>query len=141
MTPEQIRIVERTLELVRDQLVTIADEFYERLFEAQPGLRSLFTSDPADQHRKFSEQLNAIGCAIRDHDMFTADAAALGLRHQTYGVRPGHYALAGPPLISALASALGERWTHEVETAWLRAYNLIVEMMMAGAAEHPAAGR
>jgi nitric oxide dioxygenase len=141
MTPEQIRIVEWTLELARDQLVTIADEFYDRLFEAQPQLRTLFTRDPHDQHRKFAEQLDAIGSAIRDHDVFAADAAALGQRHQTYGVRPGHYAVAGPPLISAMASALGERWTAEVETAWLRAYNLTVEMMMAAATEHPSAWR
>ena len=135
MTPQQIAIVESTLEHARDDLAELAADFYDRLFAAEPQLRDLFTSDPAEQRRKFAEQLDAIACAIRDCDTFTANAAELGIRHRAYGVRPGDYMLAGPPLRGALASALGAQWTPEVEAAWLRAYNLIAEAMMAGASE------
>jgi hemoglobin-like flavoprotein len=78
-----------------------------------------------------------IVCAIRNCDVFIYDAGALGARHRTYGVRPHDYALAGPPLLDALASMLGVDWTADVEEAWLRAYNLTAEAMMAGAAAHP----
>jgi hemoglobin-like flavoprotein len=135
MTPNQITIVESTLERARVDLAEIAADFYRRLFEAEPRVRDMFTSDPAEQRQKFADQLHAIGRAIRDCDTFTADAAELGLRHREYGVRPGDYALAGPPLLEALAATLGPEWTDEVETAWLRAYNLTVEAMMAGASE------
>jgi hemoglobin-like flavoprotein len=138
MTPNQITIVESTLERARTDMVELAADFYRRLFEAEPHLRQLFTSDPAEQRRKFAEQLQSIGCAIRDCDSFTADAADLGRRHRDYGVRPRDYALAGHPLLEALAAALGPEWTDEVEMAWLRAYNLTVEAMMAGAADPPA---
>jgi hemoglobin-like flavoprotein len=138
MTPEQITLVESTIERAWDELTTLADDFYARLFEAEPRLCDLFTSDPAEQHRKFAEQLDAISCLMHDCDAFTANLGELGSRHDGYGVRPRDYALAGPPLLAALAAMLGDDWTSEVETAWLRAYNLTVEAMMAGAAAHHA---
>jgi hemoglobin-like flavoprotein len=137
MTPEQIAIVETTIMRARSGLVEIAADFYGRLFEAEPGLRGLFTSDPAEQCRKLAEQLDAIACGIRDCDGFVADATDLGIRHCFYGVEPRHYALAGPPLLASLAAALGPEWTDAVEAAWLLAYNLMVEAMMAGAADGP----
>ena len=136
MTPEQIAIVESTIRRARAELVGLAAEFYDRLFEAEPQLHDLFTTDPAEQRQKFADQLDAIARAIRDCDTFTADAAALGHRHRTYGVRARDYALAGPPLLEALASVLGQEWTSDVEVAWLRAYNLTVEAMMAGTDQH-----
>jgi hypothetical protein len=44
ITPEQIRIVEWTLELARDGLQALAEDLYDRLFEAELGLRGLFTN-------------------------------------------------------------------------------------------------
>jgi len=140
MTPEQIAMVESTLAWARADMVEIAAEFYDRLFESEPELRSMFSVEPSEQQRLFAEHLDTIAGGIRNYDTFVDETAELGRRHRTYGVEPRHYALAGPPLLAAIASALGPAWTCEVETAWLLAYNLIVEAMMAGAAEeqlHP----
>lgn len=134
MTPDQITIVERTLEQLRDRLEPLARDFYARLFEAEPHTRELFSTDWGEQYQKFADQLELIGRAIRDCERFIADAGALGVRHQTYGVRAHDYALAGPPLLGALAATLGAEWNPDVEAAWRRAYNLTAEAMMAGAA-------
>ncbi len=134
MTPDQIAIVERTLEQLGDRLEPLARDFYARLFAAEPQTRELFTTAWDEQYRKFADQLELIGCAIRDCDRFLDDAGALGMRHRAYGVRAHDYALAGPPLLEALASALGVDWNADVEAAWRRAYNLTAEAMMAGAA-------
>jgi hemoglobin-like flavoprotein len=134
MTPQQIAIVESTISFARADLTALAAEFYRRLFAAEPALRDLFESEPNVQVRKFADQLDALAHMVRDFDAFTGEAAALGLRHREYGVQARHYALAGPPLAGALASMLGAGWTPDVETAWVRAYNLMVEVMMAGAA-------
>jgi hemoglobin-like flavoprotein len=135
VTPEQITLVESSIEQLRSGLDELATDFYRRLFAAEPEVRVLFTTDVVEQQRRFVEQLDAIVHAIRDFDAFSAVAAELGLRHQTYGVCPRHYVLAGPPLLAAIAAALGERWTTDVEAAWRRAYNLTAEAMMAGAAD------
>ena len=133
MTPEQIAIVEATLEQARDDLELLAEDFYRRLFESEPRLRPLFTADPAEQRLRFGEQLDAIVHMIRDCEEFLSCAEDLGRRHGTYGVQPRHYALARPALMAALAAALGQRWTEDVEAAWLRAYDLVAEAMIAGA--------
>ena len=121
MTPEQIAIVEATLEQARDDLEQLAEDFYRRLFEAEPVLRRLFTAEAAEQRRRFAEQLDAIVHMIRDGEEFLSCAEDLGRRHGAYGVRPRHYALARPALMAALAAALGRRWTEEAEAAWMRA--------------------
>jgi hypothetical protein len=39
MTPDQITIVERTLEQARSRLELLARDFYDRLFAAEPDVR------------------------------------------------------------------------------------------------------
>jgi hemoglobin-like flavoprotein len=131
VTPEQIALVDETLSAVRPDMASVATEFYERLFAADPSLRALFTSDPEHQRRTFARELDAIMSSIRDHDRFIAEATALGGRHRGYGVRDVHYEWAEAPLLGALASALGSRWTAAVEDAWRQAYHLTVEAMRA----------
>jgi nitric oxide dioxygenase len=142
MTPGQIALVDETLSSIRDDMDHVAADFYERLFAVDPSLRELFTSDPGHQRRVFARELDAIMSSIRDHDRFVAEAAELGARHRGYGVRDVHYGRAEAPLLGALASAIGRRWTPEVEEAWRQAYHLTVEAMMAeGVASDPVSFR
>ena len=134
MTPEQIAAVEATLEDDRLDLDTVAADFYQRLFRADPAIAVLFTADPAEQRQKFADELAAIGRAIRRHPDFLAGAGALGARHRQYGVDAAAYRRAGPPLLDALAAALGDRWTPALADAWRLAYHLTVEAMTSGAA-------
>lgn len=131
MTPEHITIVKSTIARAHADLPALVVDFYARLFAAAPQVRELFPTELADQRRKFAEQLDAIGAALDDFDIFVADIAGLGRRHQTYGIRPDHYAMAGPALLATLAAAVGDDWTVDVEQAWRCAYNLIAETMMA----------
>lgn len=50
---------------------------------------------------------------------------ALGARHRRYGVKADHYAPLGSALIWMFQHALGERFTPEMEEAWLEAYAYI----------------
>jgi hemoglobin-like flavoprotein len=101
VTPEQITLVESSIERIRSVRDELAADFYRRLFEAEPDVRDLFTTDLFEQQRIFVEHLDAVVHAIRDFDVFMAGAAQLGRRHRTYGVRPHDYVLAGPPLLAA----------------------------------------
>jgi hemoglobin-like flavoprotein len=96
----------------------------------------MFTTDPAVQQARFAAELSVIVTSIRRYDDFVTTTHALGARHYGYGVRAGHFALMGEALLGALAAALDERWTDEVEEAWRLAYNLTAEAMMMGA-RHP----
>jgi hemoglobin-like flavoprotein len=134
VTPEQISLVEATLEDRALDLDAVAADFYHRLFAADPTMAAMFSADPDVQRRRFATELQAICRAIRRHPDFLAGAGALGARHRRYGVEAAHYRAAGPPLLDALAAALGHRWTPEVAEAWRLAYHLTVEAMSTGTA-------
>jgi hemoglobin-like flavoprotein len=46
MTPEQIGLVEASLDRVRPRPDAVASDFYARLFAAHPELAALFSGDP-----------------------------------------------------------------------------------------------
>jgi hemoglobin-like flavoprotein len=141
MSPEQIELVERTLAVVRPRLGEVSAEFYRRLFAAEPGVVELFGSDPAAQEAKLAEELEYLLVSIGRYDEFRERARDLGARHVGYGARAGHYGVAGAALLAAVATAVGEGWTAEVEQAWRLAYKLTAEVMMDGAAGDGAGGR
>ena len=93
----------------------------------------MFTTDPALQRSRFATELATLVGSIQDLDTFCSSAEALGARHRGYGARAAHYRLMGTALMASLAAALGAGWTAEVEEAWMLAYNLTAETMMAGA--------
>ena len=133
MTPGQISAVEGSLASVDlDQLTA---DFYRRAFAEDPSLSEMFTSDPAVQRRRFAAELDEIVHSMRSMDAFEPGVRALGARHSGYGVRAAHYRLMGRALLAALAAALGERWTADVQEAWSLAYNLTAETMLQGAME------
>ena len=134
MSPEQIELVERTFAAVRPHLAEVAADFYRRLFATDPSAVALFSSDPALQQAKLGEELERILLSIRRFDDVRARAQAPGVRHAGYGVRAGHYGTAGAALLAAVATALGDGWTAEVERAWRSAYGLTVELMTSGEA-------
>jgi hemoglobin-like flavoprotein len=131
MTPEQIRLVEDTATVL--DLAGVAADFYGRVFDRDPALSEMFTSDPALQRARFAAELREIVTSIGRHDRFAPAVRALGARHRAYGVRAAHYRLMGDALVAALANALGPAWTPEVEEAWTMAYALTAETMLAGA--------
>jgi nitric oxide dioxygenase len=135
MTPDQIVLVEDTLASL--DVDALAGDFYRRALADDEALSAMFTSDPAVQRVRFAAELTQIVRSIRTLDTFASTTLALGARHARYGVRAAHYGVMGAALLAALAAALGDAWTDEVEEAWTLAYNLTAETMMMGAAEQP----
>jgi hemoglobin-like flavoprotein len=131
MTPEQIVLVEETVAAV--DMADLAHDFYRRLFELDPAVARMFTTDPAVQEARFAAELSEIIVSIRSLDSFAARVQALGARHRSYGVRAAHYRIMGRALLAALAAARGPAWTSEAAEAWAVAYDLVAETMQQGA--------
>jgi nitric oxide dioxygenase len=138
VTPEQIGLVEQTLDAIKPVFDDVAADFYRRLFAADPSIEAMFTTEPAIQRAKLTAELEQVMRSIRDHDAFLARAGALGRQHEAYGVRPRHYAVARTALMAALAEELGDRWTAPVAAAWTAAYDLTSEAMLAAGEPAPA---
>jgi hemoglobin-like flavoprotein len=112
----------------------MTSRFYEDLFDRDPTLRPLFTTDMAVQRTRFTEKLTEIVWAISDLDALLAHTRALGARHAGYGVRAAHYDTVGAVLLDALAGVLGDAFDPATREAWAMAYSLVAETMLEGAA-------
>lgn len=97
-------------------------EFYRRLFELAPEVRPLFNREIGLQAKKFSEMLAWVIAHLEHSDGLRREMRELGARHSSYGVKIDHYAAVGSALIWMFNDALGDRFTPEMEEAWLEVY-------------------
>jgi hemoglobin-like flavoprotein len=137
VTPDQLALLEDTI----DALATRGDEittcFYDRLFARLPEVRALFPDDLTDQREKFFSTLTEIARSLRHLERVTEPAHELGARHRTYGVVSGHYPVVGEVLVGALGEVLGEWFTDAHREAWTKGYDLVAELMQQGGRPTP----
>lgn len=107
-----------------------AEDFYRRLFDAEPRLRGLFRSEPEHQARKFLHSLAMVVEALDEPNRHMPVLQKLGARHAGYGVRPEHFDLVTRLLVDVLEAHLGPRFTPEVRGAWKRGLAFIAAAMI-----------
>ena len=130
------------IKLVQDswaKCVPIADKaaelFYGKLFELDPALRPLFTSDIVEQGKKLMMMINTAVNGLSRLDQIVPAVQAMGKRHVGYGVKDSHYDTVGAALPWTLGQGLGDGFTSEVEAAWTKTYVLLSTTMKDAAAE------
>jgi hemoglobin-like flavoprotein len=135
MNTQQIELVQRTFALAAPMADEIADRFYDRLFELDPSLRSLFRGDIQQQGTKLMTMLALAVRSLDRPETILEPVRRLGERHVQYGVQPHHYATVGEALLWTLAQLFGPAFTADVEDAWTAAYQLLAGVMQEAAAE------
>lgn len=132
MTPEQKNLVQESFALV----APIADQagalFYDRLFQLDPTLRSLFRVDLREQSQKL---MHVLAIAVRGLDNLQSIVPALhalGRRHAAYGVTAQHFDTVAAALLWTLETGLGPHFTPDVRQAWVAVYTLLVTTMQEG---------
>lgn len=141
MTPEQITLVQSSFERLGPDLPALTALFYQELFQRDPALRPLFTTDMGEQRVKFAQKLTEIVRTIPRLGELLSHTRALGARHVGYGVRAADYQTVGDSLIAALAGVLGEEFDAATREAWVLAFNIVAETMLEGAASARLIGR
>ncbi len=129
-----------TIQLVQasfKKVLPIADKamviFYEKLFEINPSVQSLFPSDKAQmgqQRNKLRNMLAAAVAGLSNLQKLVPILQGLGKRHATYGVEPSHYDEVGSALLSTLEAGLGDDFTPEVRQAWTDVYGVMAQTMI-----------
>jgi hemoglobin-like flavoprotein len=133
MTPNEIRLVRSTFEMIAPTAEQAATLFYEKLFEMDPSLRRMFRGDMTEQARKL---MHVIGTAVHglDHAQeITPVLHDLGRRHAGYGVQDRHYDTVAAALLWTLERGLGPAFTPQARSAWVAAYGFLTKAMKAGA--------
>ena len=111
------------------------DEFYRRLFELAPEARPMFKIEMGQQAKKFADMLTwVISHLEQPHDLCQG-LRELGARHSGYGVKIDQYAPVGSALNWMFQRTLGDRFTSEMEEAWLEFYAFATIEMERGARE------
>lgn len=134
MTPEQKSLVQTTWQSVALISEQAAELFYGRLFQIDPSLKSLFKGDMTEQGKKLMQMLAAAVAGLDNLDELTPAVAALGLRHNEYGVQEPHYDSVGEALLWTLEQGLGDAFTDDVAAAWETVYVTLATVMKAAAA-------
>ncbi|MGD1926610.1 MAG: globin family protein [Paracoccaceae bacterium] len=133
MTPRQISLVQESFQTLVPSADDVAELFYSRLFELDPGLRPMFSSDMTEQGKKLVVMLDVAVKGLSQLDALVPQVMALGRRHRGYGVQAAHYDTVGSALLWTLDQGLGPAFTQEVEQAWTAAYGLLAKTMITGA--------
>jgi len=133
VTAKQVELVQDSFALVLPITAHAATGFYARLFALAPETRALFRQDMDEQGRKLFQTLAAVVDSLHQVDRILPVAHALAIRHVGYGVREDHYATVGTALVGTLRDALGHRFDPDTEAAWVAAYALLAEHMVAAA--------
>lgn len=133
MSPEDIVLVQESWKAVVPIQAQAAGLFYNRLFELDPQLKSLFKSDINAQGARLMAMLNTVIAGLTRLDSILPAAQALAVRHVDYGVKPKDYETVGAALIWTLQQGLGPAFTPELQAAWTRTYGALSGVMIAAA--------
>ena len=135
----QIALVQDTWRRVVPLENEVARLFYGRLFDLDPGLRTLFRStDLREQGRKLTSMITVAVNGLSRLESILPAVWNLGGRHAEYGVTDAHYDLVAAALLWTLEQGLGEAFSPEVRNAWTEVYGLLAATMKEAAATRAA---
>lgn len=137
MTPQQKHLVQTTFAKVAPIADDAAALFYGRLFELDPSLRPMFTTDLKEQGRKLMRMIGMAVNGLDRLDELVPVVRQLGARHAGYGVRDEHYGTVAAALVWTLEQGLGADFTPEVKDAWVAVYGVLATTMKDAAAAVP----
>ena len=134
MNLNQIALVKISWDKVVPISETAAELFYGKLFELDPELKALFSSDMKEQGRKLMKMIGTAVNALDRLDQVVPAVEDLGRRHIDYGVKDKDYDTVGAALLWTLEQGLGDRYTPAVAEAWTAVYTLLADIMKEAAA-------
>lgn len=132
MTPTQVTLIRNSFAAITD-VGAAATLFYSKLFSLNPKLRHLFPADMTSQGLKL---INMIAMAVAHADRLGEVApvvAMMGRRHCDYGAHASDYETVKQALVQMLAETLGAKFTPETAEAWSFLYEVLANVMQAGA--------
>ena len=133
MTDDQIQLVQDTFALVAPMADDAAALFYERLFTLDPTLKPLFRGDMKQQGQMLMQTIGLAVRNLRQPANIISSVEQMGKRHVGYGVTDAHYDTVGEALMWTLGEGLGAAFTPATRDAWAATYNLLADVMKAGA--------
>jgi len=131
MTADEIALIRQSFAQIAPHAERIGLAFYERLFAADPSLRPLFRADMRGQVGHLMTALTMVVRSLDNLAPILGHIQALGRRHAAYGVEARHFATVGGALLATLEAELVAAFTAEMKAAWVSAYTILADAMIA----------
>ncbi|KAJ1474764.1 globin-like protein, partial [Baffinella frigidus] len=122
-------LVEESWGEVERDLETHGVAFFLKIFEIAPAALQLFSfkdqtplAESAGLKLHGTIVMQTVGKAVaglKDLASLVPVLKGLAERHADFAVLPEHFPIVGHALLTTLGSALGDKWTPEVEAAWV----------------------
>lgn len=130
VSQEQKVLVQESFKVVEKISDVAADIFYQRLFDIEPELRSLFSEDLREQKTKLMGALKVLVNTLDNPDKLIPILEDMGRKHKSYGVVEDHFVPVADALVWTLEEGLGADFTEEVRHAWTALYSAIASIMI-----------
>src|ERR1043166_1060172 len=105
LTEEQKKLVRDSFSRAEHMFEVVGLNFYQRLFELDPSVRSLFQHNIQEQSKKLMATLKMVVDGLEHSHELVSSIRSLGRRHIQYGVKEQHYDTVGQALLWALEKA------------------------------------
>lgn len=130
VSEQQKALVQESFKVVEKISDVAADMFYQRLFDIEPDLRSLFSEDLREQKKKLMGALKVLVNTLDNPDKLIPILEDMGRKHKTYGVVEDHFVPVADALVWTLEEGLGSDFTEEVRHAWTALYSAVASIMI-----------
>jgi hemoglobin-like flavoprotein len=130
MTSEEILLVQGSWLQAEPMKEAIAEVFFLKLFELDPGMYTLLgDEEPARLRSRFLQMVTASVRGLDHMDALVPVLRELGVRHLIQGVRDEHYATVAAALLWTLEKALRSEFTPQVKAAWIKTYGVLSQTL------------
>ncbi|KAK9328966.1 globin-like protein [Lipomyces starkeyi] len=107
------------------------NQFYQKLFAVRPDLEFMFP-DIGRQSAAISGLFQVALAMLESIDALDDILLRMGRRHAfVMGIEPEHFELLGEVFIQTMRDRLGERFTPQIETTWVKIYSYLASKMIA----------
>ncbi|WP_236073088.1 globin domain-containing protein [Streptomyces tardus] len=130
----EIELIQQTLAEIEPVANAVTSHFYSLLFVRNPQLRDLFPAAMDTQRDRLFRALLTTARHAGNPAVLTSYLSGLGRGHRKYGTRAEYYPVLGECLLGALERFAHFTWSPAAETAWVKAYTLISQIMIDAAA-------
>jgi hemoglobin-like flavoprotein len=133
MTDEQRNALRLAVEPLMPLPKKFGLDFFERLFELEPGLESQFRPDLERQAALFAEALTSGIVHLIDEGQIAEGVRRYGVQLRGIGMIESDYDAFGKALTSMFERKLGDELTAEARAAWLETWDLLSTEMLKAA--------
>ncbi len=133
MEPGARRLIRENFDAIAPRAVVFGADFYHRLFEAAPHLRTRFPPELAPQIRKLVETLSTLISHLAAPTAMREELHRLGARHAHLHIGADDYDLVSATMIETLRAWLGPAFTPACEAAWTDTLSHVSKVMLDGA--------